>query len=128
MAEIAIPPREQLTIHFAHVAYRLAERFAVRETGIDHFQTWTSEETLARAGEGDVLVLSGLWGPELLERAEGLAFIQVCAAGYDQFDIDAIRRRGIRMSNGTGVNRNAVGDHAMALILASARRISPSPR
>jgi phosphoglycerate dehydrogenase-like enzyme len=123
MAETTIPPREKLTIQFAHVAYRLAERFALRETGIDHFQTWTPEETLERVGESDVLVLSGLWRPELLERARRLRFIQVCGAGYNNFDVAAIRRAGMRMASGSGVNRNAVSDHAMALILAIARKI-----
>ena len=33
-----LPPREKLTICFAHVAYRMAERFALRNTGIRHFQ------------------------------------------------------------------------------------------
>ena len=123
MAEFALLPREELTIHFAHVAYRLAERFALRETGIEHFQTCTPEETLERAGDSDVLVLSGLWTPELLERSRRLRFIQVCGAGYNNFDVEAIRRRGVRMANGSGVNRNAVSDHAMSLILAIARKI-----
>ena len=123
MADNALPPKEELTIHFAHVAYRLAERFALRKTGVEHFQTWTAEETLERAGEGDVLVLSGLWSAELLARATKLRFIQVCAAGYNNFDLDAIRERGVRMANGTGVNRNAVSDHAMSLILAIARKL-----
>lgn len=123
MADTAFPPRQALTIHFAHVAYRLAERFALRETGIKHFQTWTPEETLARAGEGDVLVCTGFWRNELLDRADRLRFIQVCGAGYNNFDVEAIRRAGIRMASGSGVNRNAVSDHAMALILAIARKI-----
>ena len=46
-----IPAKQDLTIQFAHVAYRLAERFALRDAGIAHFQTWTPEESLARAGE-----------------------------------------------------------------------------
>lgn len=123
MAETAIPPRNELTIQFAHVAYRLAERFALRDTGINHFQTWAPEETLERVGESDVLVLSGLWRPELLERARKLRFIQVCGAGYNNFDVEVIRRAGIRMASASGVNRNAVSDHAMALILAIARKI-----
>jgi phosphoglycerate dehydrogenase-like enzyme len=123
MAEPAFPPREAVTIQFAHVAYRLAERFALRETGVAHFQTWTPEETLARAGEADVLVCTGFWRNELLERAGRLRFIQVCGAGYNNFDVEAIRRAGIRMASGSGVNRNAVSDHAMALMLAIARKI-----
>ena len=43
MPDAALPSRERLTIHFAHPAYRLAERFALRDTGIAHFQTWNAE-------------------------------------------------------------------------------------
>ena len=67
-----LPADDTLVIHFAHVAYRLAERFALRGTGIAHFQTWSREDTLARIGEGHVLeraIRTGqapsmvLWGP-----------------------------------------------------------------
>jgi phosphoglycerate dehydrogenase-like enzyme len=118
-----IPAQQDLTIQFAHIAYRLAERFRLRETGIAHFQTWTSEETLARVAEADVLVLSGFWRPQMLDRAGRLRFIQVSAAGYDNFDLAALGRRGIRLANGQGVNSNAVSEHAMALILAFTRQI-----
>ena len=118
-----LPDDDHLVIHFAHVAYRLAERFARRGTGIGHFQTWSREETLARIAEGHVLVMSGFWTDEMLERAANLRFIQVCAAGYDQFDLDALHAQGVLLANGSGVNRNAVSDHAMALLLALVRHI-----
>ena len=118
-----IPPKEELTVQFAHVAYRLAERFALRETGIEHFQSWSPDETASRLEEADVLVISGFWRDDLLARAPNLKFIQVCAAGYDQFGIDALRQAGVRLANGAGVNANAVSEHAMALILALTRQI-----
>ena len=123
MSELAFPPTDQTVIQFAHVAYQLEERFAIRETGIQHFQTWTVEETLDRASEADVLVLSGFWSSDLLQRATRLKFIQVCAAGFNQFNLETIGARHIRLCNGSGVNRNAVSDHAMALMLAISRRL-----
>ena len=118
-----LPGDDTLVVHFAHVAYRLAERFALRGTGIAHFQTWSPEDTLARVAEGHVLVLSGFWSDAMLDRAANLRFIQVCAAGHDQFGLDALRERGVRLASGRGVNRNAVSDHAMALLLALARHV-----
>ena len=118
-----LPGDDTLVIHFAHVAYRLAERFALRGTGIEHFQTWNPDDTRARIAEGHVLVLSGIWSDDLLDAAENLRFVQVCAAGYDRFDLDALRERGVALANGSGVNRNAVSDHAMALLLALVRHI-----
>ena len=118
-----LPGDDTLVIHFAHVAYRLAERFALRGTGIEHFQTWNRDDTLAHVSEGHVLVLSGFWSDAMLQTAANLRFIQVCAAGYDRFGLDALRSRGVRLANGSGVNRNAVSDHAMALLLALARQV-----
>ena len=119
----AFPGTSTLRIHFAHSAYRLADRFAARSTGIAHFQTWTPEETRQHIGKGDVLVTSGFWQNSLLEEARALRFIQVCAVGHDQFNQEAIAARGVRLANAAGVNANAVSDHAFALILALTRQL-----
>ncbi len=117
------PTKDKLCIHFAHPAYRLAETFAARNTGIAHFQTETIDETRARIGEGDVFVASGFWRNEFLADAPKLKFIQVCAVGYDQVDLEAVRAKGVRLANSAGVNANAVSDHALALILGLTRQI-----
>ncbi|NNE24701.1 MAG: D-2-hydroxyacid dehydrogenase, partial [Rhizobiales bacterium] len=119
----AFPRKEDLTIHFAHPAYRLQERFELRQTGIDSFQSWTPEDMRARMEDADILVASGFWNNEPILAAKRLRFVQVCAAGYDQFDLAAIEAAGIRMANASGVNKNAVSEHAMALILALTRQI-----
>ena len=118
-----LPPRDYLVIHFAHVAYRLADRFARRETGIRHFQTWNVEDTFRQCGEADVLVLSGFWDNAMLEAATRLRFVQVCAAGYERFDLGRLAAAGVRAASGRGVNSNAVAEHAMALMLALVRHI-----
>ena len=69
-----LPGDDSLVIHFAHVAYRLAERFALRGTGIEHFQTWSHDETRARVSEAHVLVLSGFWTNDMLEHAANAPF------------------------------------------------------
>jgi phosphoglycerate dehydrogenase-like enzyme len=69
------------------------------------------------------LVVSGLWRNELLELAPGLRFIQSIGAGYDQFPLEELRRRGIRLASARGVNRNAVSEHAMAHVLALVRHL-----
>lgn len=114
---------KEITIHFAHPAYRLAECFAGRNTPIAHFQTWTREDMATRIGEAEVLVTSGFWDNALLDAASRLRFIQVCAAGYDAFDLAALKARGIRLANASGVNVNAVSEHAMALVLAFTRKL-----
>ena len=74
-------------------------------------------------GEADVLVISGLWHDGLLDRAAKLRFIQAIGAGTDQFPLEELKRRGIRLASARGVNYRAVAEHAMALILALSRRL-----
>ena len=111
------------TICFAHVAYRLQDRFLIRQAGIDSFEVRTREELERRIGEADVLVVSGLWRNELLEAAGRLRFIQSIGAGTDQFDREKLRARGVRLASARGVNARAVSEHAMALILALVRKL-----
>jgi D-2-hydroxyacid dehydrogenase (NADP+) len=118
-----IPQKDKLTICFAHVAYQLDERFRARGTGIESFEVRDAASLAARIGEADVLVVSGLWQNGLLERAEKLGYIQSIGAGTDQFPRDQLAARGIRLASARGVNYRAVSEHAMALILALARRL-----
>lgn len=114
---------DQLTVAFAHQAYRLKEAFDARSSGMASFQVGSREELAARIGEADVLVVSGLWDNRLLDLAPRLRLIQSVSAGTNQYDAEAIRARGIRLASAQGVNARAVAQHAMALILALARRL-----
>jgi phosphoglycerate dehydrogenase-like enzyme len=115
--------KDAISICFAHLAYRLHERFAALATGIGSFEVRDAETLLARIAEADVLVVSGLWNNRLLERAARLRFIQSIGAGTDQFPRDALTRRGIRLASARGVNARAVAEHATALMLALSRRL-----
>lgn len=112
-----------INIQFAHVAYQLESRFIARETRYRFTQTWSKEETESRISEADVLVVSGYWNHSLLERAKNLKFIQSIGAGYDQFPLEELRERGIRLASASGVNKNAVSEQAMAMILGLTRKI-----
>src|SRR5215472_8230945 len=116
-----LPPPDQLSICFAHVAYRLHERFAALGTGIASFEVRDAATLARRIGEADVLVVSGLWQDALLADAGRLRLIQSIGAGTDQFPKDVLARAGIRLASAQGVNERAVAEHAMALILALAR-------
>jgi D-2-hydroxyacid dehydrogenase (NADP+) len=117
------PDRASLTICFAHVAYRLGERFAARNIGLRAIEVRSFDDLSARISEADVLVVSGLWRNELIKRAAKLRFIQSIGAGTDQFPRDELRARDIRLASAQGVNERAVAEHAMALILAMMRHI-----
>jgi phosphoglycerate dehydrogenase-like enzyme len=117
------PARDALTICFAHIAYQMQARFAARNTGIRSFEVRSRGELNERIGEADVLVVSGFWQDELLQRASRLRFIQSIGAGTDQFGRDGLAAGGIRLASASGVNARAVSEHALALILALARRL-----
>lgn len=118
-----LPARDKLTICFAHVAYRMGERFALRNTGLGWFEVRSLDDLKARVAEVDVLLCSGLWRNELIPAAGRLAFIQSISAGTDQYSREALRTAGIRVTSAQGVNERAVAEHAVALILALARQI-----
>jgi phosphoglycerate dehydrogenase-like enzyme len=118
-----LPPKDEIAICFAHVAYRLQERFSALDTGIGSFAVRDPQSLERRVGEADVLVISGLWQNRLLDRAQKLRFIQSIGAGTDQFPRDELAKRGIRLASARGVNARAVAEHAMALILALTRRL-----
>jgi phosphoglycerate dehydrogenase-like enzyme len=95
----------------------------LRDTGIAHVEVRSADELTRRLPQADVLVASMLWKNELAGRAHKLKFIQSISAGTDQYDKALLRERGILLASAAGVNAQAVAEHAMALMLALARRL-----
>jgi D-3-phosphoglycerate dehydrogenase len=52
-----------------------------------------------------------------------LKMVSIWGTGTDNIDLESAVRRGVTVSNTPGVNANAVAEHAIALMLAVARRI-----
>jgi phosphoglycerate dehydrogenase-like enzyme len=117
-----LPPKSDLIVCCAHAAYQIHNELAARNTGIKSFGINVRDELPRRLPEADVLVISGFWSNDLLQSAPKLKLIQSIGAGTDQFDRPLLRQRGIRLASAQGVNERAVSQHAMALILAMARR------
>jgi phosphoglycerate dehydrogenase-like enzyme len=118
-----IPAKDALTICFAHVAYQMKTTFDARDTGIACFEVRDKDAFDRRAPEADVIVVSGMWHNGLIPVAGRLRFIQSIGSGTDQFDKAQLAARSIRLASAAGVNARAVSEHAMALILALARRL-----
>ncbi|MCX7079587.1 MAG: 2-hydroxyacid dehydrogenase [Pseudomonas sp.] len=64
----------------------------------------------------------GLYAEEIAALPH-LEIICVIGAGYEHVDLQAASNRGIRVTNGAGVNASSVADHAMALLLSLVRDI-----
>ena len=117
------PSKDQLTICFAHAAYQMKNRFDARQTGIRNFEVRAYDELQKRIGEADVVVVSGMWKNDLIAHAPKLRFIQSISSGMDQYSKEQLGAKKVRLASAAGVNARAVAEHAMALILAVARRL-----
>ena len=116
------PSKENLTICFAHAAYRMKDRFEARKTGIRSFEVRAYDDLQKRVGEADVVVASGMWKNELIPHAGKLKFIQSISSGMDQYSKEQLSAKSVRLCSAAGVNARAVAEHAISLILAMARR------
>jgi D-2-hydroxyacid dehydrogenase (NADP+) len=97
--------------------------FDALKTGIKNFEVKSFDEFERRIAEVDVVVVSGFWKNDLLQKATRLKFIQSISAGINQYDLGVLKAGGVRLASAQGVNMNAVSDHAMSLILAMSRRL-----
>jgi phosphoglycerate dehydrogenase-like enzyme len=111
------------------------------------FKDTAAEQRCRALGETRVFVERGADGEaELIRRLDGaraainiraharfsdavlagcpqLQMISIWGTGTDNIDLESAQRRGITVCNTAGVNANAVAEHAIALMLAVARRI-----
>src|SRR5574341_306456 len=83
-------------------------------------------DILLREASGSDAVLSLLTdlidGP-LLDAAPKVQVVSNYAVGFDNVDVEAATHRGVVITNTPGVLTETVADFAMALLLATARRV-----
>jgi D-3-phosphoglycerate dehydrogenase len=100
---------------------------AVADVALHLDRPSTPEEQLRRAKGAHILLNSRgqvKWPSPLLRQMPDLKMIAVCGIGTDAIDLDVCRERGIVVSNIGGVTAPVVAEHALALMLAVARRTS----
>ena len=95
---------------------------------LDYYDTLPgSEERLAERISQSEAVLnvrsSSKFTERVMERAPRLRLISVWGTGTDHVDLAAARRRNITVTNTPDVSAFSVAEHALALLLATARRI-----
>lgn len=61
---------------------------------------------------------------EALRRAAGLKWLNSAFAGVDWMPLDDLQGRGVRITNGSGLNANAVAEFAVMSMLATARNFA----
>ncbi|MCM2332485.1 MAG: D-glycerate dehydrogenase [Anaeromyxobacteraceae bacterium] len=108
-------------------AARLAGRFEVRGGGA---APAPRARLLEEARDAEVLVTSYLdrIDAALLEGLPRLRHLASYGVGVNHLDLPACRRRGLLVTNTPGVVTEATAEHAMALLLAAARRVAEGDR
>ena len=84
-------------------------------------------QDLARARDCDAVVCAHEpVGQILLDALPELKIVQRMGVGYNTVDLQACARKGIPVCNLGDVNKDALGEHGMALLLALTRRVVES--
>lgn len=86
-------------------------------------QYLSEEECIARIGNADILFVNKTKvTASMLDACPKVRYIGVLATGFDNIDVDAVRRRGIALTNVPDYGGIAVAQHTMALLLELANR------
>jgi len=109
---------------FPEVVDELSRRFEVEHNSEDH--PWAPEE-LARRLQGKQAAMATVmdkFDDALLAQCPDLKVVSNIAVGYNNIDVPACTKRGIRVTNTPGVLDDTTADLTWALIMAAARRIA----
>jgi glyoxylate/hydroxypyruvate/2-ketogluconate reductase len=109
---------------FPEIVAALSQRFDVEHNEED--RPWPPEELAKRlAGKnGAMATVMDKFDEALLARSPELKVISNIAVGYNNIDVPAATKRGIRITNTPGVLDDTTADLTWSLLMAAARRIA----
>jgi glyoxylate/hydroxypyruvate/2-ketogluconate reductase len=109
---------------FPEVVEALSQRFDVEHNAQD--RPWPPEELSRRlqGASGAMATVMDKFDEPVLAQAPDLKVISNIAVGYNNIDVPACTRRGIRVTNTPGVLDNTTADLTWSLLMAAARRIA----
>lgn len=92
---------------------------------VDHLHTLTQDEIKARIHEYDGWVVRSRSKAtaDIIEKATKLRVIGRAGVGIDNVDVEAASKRGIIVMNTPGGNTTSTAEHAIAMMMAIARKI-----
>lgn len=89
-------------------------------------RTLTKEEKIERAKDADVLIIANApLTAEIINSAENLKMISVGFTGVDHVDLEACKKKKIRVCNAQGYATDATAEMTVAMMLAALRNIVP---
>jgi lactate dehydrogenase-like 2-hydroxyacid dehydrogenase len=108
---------------FPEVVEALAQRFDVEHNAED--RPWPPEELARRlhGKSGAMATVMDRFDEPILAQCPGLKVISNIAVGYNNIDIPAATKRGIKVTNTPGVLDHTTADLTWSLLMAAARRI-----
>lgn len=124
MKNSIVVPDDAPPVLFPSQAYqRLKER-----TAVDYYDTLPGSEQklIERIGEAEVVInirSSTKFSEAVFSRCPRLRLVSLWGTGTDNVDLAAAARHEVTVTNTPGVSAVAIAEHALALLLAVARRI-----
>ena len=85
--------------------------------------SWSESEILGLAKDTDVIFGHDV-SKKIIGATERLKLIQTMGSGVDKVDIDAATEKGVLVCNSVGLNAVRVAEHAVALTLALAKKVT----
>lgn len=86
----------------------------------------TKEEKIERAKDADVLIIANSpLTADIIDAAENLKMISVGFTGVDHVDLEACKRKGVRVCNAQGYATDSTAEMTVAMMLACLRNIVP---
>jgi lactate dehydrogenase-like 2-hydroxyacid dehydrogenase len=109
---------------FPEILAELEKRFDVEHNAED--RPWPPEELARRLADkqGALTTVMDKVDDSVLAQCPGLKVISNIAVGYNNVDVAACTKRGIRVTNTPGVLDDTTADLTWALLMAAARRIA----
>lgn len=87
------------------------------------------DDALTQVADADAFVVSmEPVNEQVIDAAPNLKIVQRMGVGYETLDLDALARRGIPACNLEGVNKEAVAEHGMTLMLGLTKRLLEAHR
>ena len=113
---------------FPQVVERLREHFEV-EVNEDE-RVWTQQELVAKlqGKQGIYLTPTNRVDAAVLDACPGLKVVANMAVGFNNIDVPACTARGVLCTNTPDVLTETTADFGMALLLATARRVTEAER
>ena len=110
------------------MASSAAYRKLLDRTPVDYYDTLPgSEDSLIERIAGAEIVInirsSTRFGESVFQRTPNLQLLSLWGTGTDNVDLAAAARHGVTVTNTPGVSAISIAEHALALMLAAARRI-----